>query len=274
MSGEQRTDEQRQGPLSDEAIIRQWLEATVHPHQPFARPNALAALARLAAAERALEEARRELAQVEQQRQWRANERNRAEERADGVERQLVEAREALGEIHHEAQKARVGGPRMDGSEQFSSPRFKTIRDIARAALEASAAEATGPRPEQGETWDCGCPFEGPHTEACSLGGTATAVPDVEGRRAMSATTLEGLTLTRNRSEGVHVQGCSHEGRSAVVWLWAAGRPASEWRMVPWLNYCRVCLPAATSDGDQAVAPSSASPVSRGAAPSSGEERG
>ena len=28
-----------------------------------------------------------------------------------------------------------------------------------------------------------------------------------------------------------------------------------------------------TSDGDQAVAPSSASPVSRGAAPSSGEER-
>jgi hypothetical protein len=41
----------------------------------------------------------------------------------------------AAREAHHIAMTRRVGGPRMDGSEEFASPAFKQIRDVLAAAL-------------------------------------------------------------------------------------------------------------------------------------------
>jgi hypothetical protein len=56
----------------------------------------------------------------------------------------LQAAEHALREIHLISSRRRVGGPRMDGSESFSSPYFKEIRDLAEAAL-AAAAVPSGP---------------------------------------------------------------------------------------------------------------------------------
>ena len=43
--------------------------------------------------------------------------------------------------------------------------------------------------------------------------------------------------------ETIHLRGCKRASETAVPWVWAEGRPDSEWRSIPWLKACKVCLP-------------------------------
>jgi len=58
---------------------------------------------------------------------------------------QLRELREALEEITYIASQRKIGGPRMDGSQQWSSPYFGRIYEIARAALSRTEADRSRP---------------------------------------------------------------------------------------------------------------------------------
>jgi hypothetical protein len=48
---------------------------------------------------------------------------------------ELEQVKKALGEIAHIASIQRVGGPRIDGSQQWTHPNFGKIDTLARAAL-------------------------------------------------------------------------------------------------------------------------------------------
>jgi len=207
VSGEQRTDEQRArdalldlGPYlvgtkesAASCMCGHWFapchltpgaecsvedcECGTYRHFSGTEPN-VANLARaLAAAERALEEARRERDEGYEVMAEVSREKARQKMRLNEAERQLVEAREALRRIAYF--EVGEGIPIYLACDQA---RMK-MRDLARAAL-----EATGPRPEP----ECTCPdaiaadgtkylLARGDCPAHVAGGTAGAVADVEG---------------------------------------------------------------------------------------------
>jgi hypothetical protein len=61
--------------------------------------------------------------------------RSEAIESLDTLAARLERVEAAAREAHHIAMTRRIGGPHMDGSEQFASPAFKQIRDVLAAAL-------------------------------------------------------------------------------------------------------------------------------------------
>lgn len=63
--------------------------------------------------------------------------------RADAAEALAAQMREALAEIDYIANARRIGGPTMDGKQQYSSPYFGQIVKIARAALAAAPPAET-----------------------------------------------------------------------------------------------------------------------------------
>lgn len=82
-----------------------------------------------------LEQAERERDEQATLAETRKVSRREYRERAEAAERRETALAEALREIDYVASLSKIGGPRMDGLQQYTSPRFGQIRDFVREAL-------------------------------------------------------------------------------------------------------------------------------------------